>query len=440
MKKILVGVLCFLVVIICIAIYHLAPQIEIATGFAAKKACSYHFISGRSIESVQQIDMEMAPLNLIDLSLDKSQGTVSASLFGFKKKKAIYKPGLGCTLLHGEDNYHIGRTRQNTARRTTSSDLPLSSQTQISEEILNEAVDLAMDTSGKWDKKTTSLLIVHQDSIVRETYSEGFDRETEILGWSMTKSVCNLLIGMLIQDGKLSLDQKNLYPAWENDARKNITIAQLLHMTSGLEWTEEYEVVCDITQGLYKEEDFLSFARSKPLESPSGTVWEYASGTTNILSGLIKRQFESYQDYLSFPEQRLFDKLGMESAYMETDEAGNYIMSSYLFAKARDWAKLGLLYLHKGNWQGEQLIDESYINWSLQPSIEPTYGAQIWLNTNKELFPSLPADTYKFSGYEGQYVVVVPSRDLVVVRTGLSKGPPFDIDQVMAKILESIRF
>jgi len=156
-----------------------------------------------------------------------------------------------------------------------------------------------------------------------------------------------------------------LFPAWENDKRKDITLAHLLKMNSGLLWQEEYSSISDITNGLFMQEDIVSYAREKELESSIGSKWEYSSGTTNLISGVMKRRFESYQDYLDYPHEKLFKPLGIQHATMETDESGNYIMSSYMYAKARDWAKLGMLYLNQGNWQGEQLIDSSYISWSL---------------------------------------------------------------------------
>jgi len=210
-------------------------------------------------------------------------------------------------------------------------------------------------------------------------------------------------------------------------------------MNSGLEWTEQYGSISDITQGLFMEEDFINFARSKPAELEPGKEWEYASGTTNLISGLIKRRFESYQDYLDYPHDKLFSALGLDNPVMETDEAGNYIMSSYMWATARDWGKLGQLYLNKGNWNDQQLIDTSYINWSLQPHpASPDYGSHVWLNTTQKEFPSAPASMYWFSGYEGQYVFVIPQENLIVVRLGLSKGPPFNMDEVLREILECI--
>lgn len=437
MKK--VGLLFFLVLLLgtaWLAIKYL-PQIEIATGYAAKNACSSYF-QGRELEDIKAIDLASSPLNLVEVSLDKSKAEVTATLLGLKPKTAIYRRGLGCTLLQGQDDFHIERHSFYKDKKGPSSTLiPQHSLVGIDKKGLDKVKQVGLDKEGEWLKQTTSLLIVQNDSLVAEYYAADFDSESEILGWSMTKSVCNLLIGMMVKDQLISVDDKNLFPAWENDKRKDITLAHLLKMNSGLLWQEEYSSISDITNGLFMQEDIVSYAREKELESSIGSKWEYSSGTTNLISGVMKRRFESYQDYLDYPHEKLFKPLGIQHATMETDESGNYIMSSYMYAKARDWAKLGMLYLNQGNWQGEQLIDSSYISWSLSSAAEadPNYGAQIWLNAHHKDYPSAPESAYKFSGYNGQDVVVIPSMELVVVRTGLSKGPPFDMDAVLKEVI-----
>ncbi len=438
MKK-LIFFLFFVLILFGIAGYKFYPQLEVATGYAAKIACSNYF-QGRELEEIKEIDLAEFPLNLVTLELDKAKAEVNSSLLGLKPKTAIYRRGLGCTLLKGEDDFHIERhSFFQDKKQQPSTILPASSLARQRKDKLEEIKTLAMDARGIWDKKTTSLMIVYRDSLVAEFYANGFTSETEILGWSMTKSVCSLMAGAMVQDGLLNIHEDNLYPAWENDDRQNISLANLLKMNSGLSWQEEYASISDITQGLFMEEDIVSYARNKQLDNKIGQEWKYASGTTNLISGLMRRKFEAYQDYLNYPQQRLFQPLGIQHATIETDEAGNYIMSSYMFAKTRDWAKLGLLCLHQGQWNGTALIDSSYMEWALSSSTaDPNYGAQFWLNTNQKDYPSAPEDAYKFSGYNGQYVIIIPSKELVIVRTGLSKGPPFDMDKVIGAVIDLI--
>ena len=438
MKKVLGLVFILLVVAILGVLIYLQPQLKIVTGFTAKKACSYHFIAERSLESIKEIDLEAFPMNLVSLELTSNPQGVVSSVLGMQKAQAIVRKGLGCTLLQGKDDFKISKLSENPKPKKSSS-LPRKDKRDIDQTVLDLAFKSAFDSEDEWKKKTLGLMILHKDTLLQEKYLNGFDSETEFLGWSMSKSVANLLVGIGINQGLLDLNESNLYPAWENDERKNITLQNLLQMNSGLQWTEEYEDVCDITQGLFEEEDFVKFTWEKPLESDPGTVYEYSSGTTNLISGILRRKFESYQDYLNFPHKYLFEPLGIGDAYMETDEAGNYIMSSYMHAKARDWAKLGMVYKNKGSYNGTQIVDSLYIDWSLSPSgPESGYGAQIFLNTEQKQFKTAPESAYKFSGYDGQYVVIIPSHDLIIVRFGLSKGPHFDLDKVIDYAIKAV--
>ncbi len=429
-----------LVLVICIYFYvKILPQVEIATSYAAKNACSYYF-QGRELEDIKNIDLEEFPLNLVKLDADTLQAKITASLLGLKPKTAIYRRGLGCALLKGADDFHIERHSFSQDNKSApSTKFPISSLAKSNAEKLNDIRKLAMDSEGEWDKKTTALLVVHKDSLIAEYYAQDFDSETEILGWSMTKSICSLVAGIMIQEGILDTLEKNLFPRWENDERANISLANLLKMNSGLSWQEEYTTVSDIVQGLFLEEDMVSFVMKKSLKKDIGQEWKYSSGTTNLISGYMRTKFEDYQDYLDYPHQKLFGPLGIQHGTIETDEAGNYIYSSYMYAKARDWAKLGLLCLNHGKWNGQQLIDSSYMDWALKPSTaDQNYGAQFWLNKNHKDYPSAPEDSYKFSGYNGQNVIVIPSKELVVVRTGLSKEAPFDMDAIINKLIELV--
>ena len=432
------AILLLLVLIISIVFLYktFGPQIPVATGFVAKKACSYHYISERALDQIEEVEFNASPLNLVSFTNDPKAQSVTASLFGLGNATAQYKKNLGCVLLHGKDDANI--SLNTIAKNSSSSVLPRKTSSSIRSDAIAEAVDLAMDAKGKSGTMTTSFLVIQNDSIVSENYGKGYDSETEILGWSMTKSICNLLIGILVKEGKLSLQKTNLYDKWTTDKRKNITLANLLHMDSGLSWTEEYEDICDVTQGLFLEEDFVSFVVDKPLESEIGSAWEYSSGTTNLVSGIIRKQFYSVQEYLAFPQTALFSKLEIGDAQIETDESGNLILSSYGYAKARDWAKLGILYKNQGNWQGTQIVDTSYVQFSITPTVNSEYGSHIWLNRNQKKYPSAPADMYYFSGYDGQYVFMFPSHDMIIVRTGISKGPEFNMDKIIGTVLSGI--
>ena len=211
-------------------------------------------------------------------------------------------------------------------------------------------------------------------------------------------------------------------------------------MNTGLEWVEDYNTISDVTKMLYLEEDMTQSQLRKPLISEPNNSWNYSSGTTNLLTGIINNKFNTKQQALDFWYSELIDKIGMYSMTLETDLSGNYIGSSYAWATTRDWAKFGLLYLHNGNWNGEQILNESWVKYSATPtnSSHGRYGAQFWLNAGGE-YPNVPKDLFSCNGYQGQYVFIIPSKDLVVVRFGLAKEPGFNIDEFLSEIVTSIK-
>lgn len=254
----------------------------------------------------------------------------------------------------------------------------------------------------------------------------------------MTKSLTATYFGILQKQGKLDIIKPAPISEWQNDERKKITINDLLHMNSGLEWEERYDKICDATAMLFQAEDMTKSQIDKPFVGKPNNTWNYSSGTTNLLSGILRKQFKTHQEYLDFWYSSLLDKIGMSSALVETDMAGNFVGSSYGWATTRDWAKFGLLYLHKGNWNGEQLFDESWANYVASPtnSSNGNYGAQFWLNAGRK-FPDVPANMYYASGYQGQMVAILPSQDLVIVRMGLSEN--FDFNEFLSGVISSIK-
>jgi CubicO group peptidase (beta-lactamase class C family) len=249
----------------------------------------------------------------------------------------------------------------------------------------------------------------------------------------MTKSVVNALVGVLVKQGKVSLSDSVPIPEWKraSDPRRRITLEQLLHMTSGLQFDEDYgNPLSDVTTMLFGVPDAAAYAAAKPLEAEPGARWSYSSGTTNIIAYAI-RQIVGDSDYLEFPRRALFDRLSMTSAVMETDASGTFVGSSFMYATARDWARFGLLYLHDGVWLGERILPEGWVAFTRAPApatLDRQYGAHFWLRIPEEYrcgngSRRLPADAFHANGYEGQFVTVIPSRELVLVRLGLTRYP-----------------
>ncbi len=305
---------------------------------------------------------------------------------------------------------------------------------------LDQAINSVFDSSLNMDSiKTRAVVVVYKDSLIAEKYATGFDKDTEILGWSMNKSITSTLVGILAKAGKMSLTDDHLYEEW-TDERSKITLNDLLQMQSGLAFEENYAEVSDVTKMLFMNEDIVKEVAANPLSDPIGTKWYYSSGTTNLVAGLIRKQFDNSQDYLKFPHEQLFRKIGMHSMVLETDESGNYIGSSYGYATPRDWAKFGLLYLNEGNWYGEQIVDTSWVNFTRQPAEHSggIYGGHFWHNHNHAAYKDVPTDIYSCNGFEGQYVYIIPSKDLVIVRMGLNQGKEYDANGFLSNVIKAV--
>jgi len=381
------------------------PMIPIGTGYAAKKMCSCHFVADRSQESIQKDDLSRSPLNLTSTVIDETAKSATATLFGLGSKTAVFRENLGCILLQGKDNYQVQlnlpKQKLNAAKEWPLGEIISPTKIKgVDYNALDKAVNSVFDPSLNMDKiRTRAVVIIYKDSLIAEKYANGFDKDTEILGWSMNKSITSTLVGMLVKDGKLNLTDDHLYEQW-TDERSKITLNDLLQMQSGLAFEENYAEVSDVTKMLFMNE----------------------------------------QDYLKFPHERLFRKIGMNSMVLETDESGNYIGSSYGYATPRDWAKFGLLYLNEGNWYGEQLVDTSWVNFTRQPAEYSggIYGGHFWHNHNHAAYKDVPTDLYSCNGFEGQYVYIIPSKDLVVVRMGLNQGTEYDANGFLRDVIKAI--
>jgi CubicO group peptidase (beta-lactamase class C family) len=297
---------------------------------------------------------------------------------------------------------------------------------------LDPLLDEVFDDGGPL-ARTFAVLVVHGGRVVAERYQgalEHFDRpptpvtaETALLSWSMAKSMLHATVGLLVGAGKLELDAPAPVPEWADpgDPRHAITLRQLLAMRDGLAFAEDYVdgEVSDTIQMLYGDgqADMAHFAAERPLAAPPGTRFNYSSGTSNIISGIVARTVGPGEPYARFLHGRLFGPLGMTSADPEFDEAGTWVASSSLYATARDYARFGLLYLRGGVWDGSPLLPVGWVDsartWvSEDPEDASPYGAHWWGVAGDTL------GTFRASGYEGQSITLCPSLDLMVVRLG----------------------
>jgi CubicO group peptidase (beta-lactamase class C family) len=272
-----------------------------------------------------------------------------------------------------------------------------------------------------------------------------------LAGWSMSKSVTNALVGILVYKERLNLYEPVQVPEWQapGDPRQEITLDQLLHMTSGLRFREVYTPPSDVTEMLFRRHDFGAAAASKSLEASPGGKWHYSSGTSNIIARIIRRAVEpEYGHSISFIRRELFNPLGMRSATVELDPSGTFVGSSYTFATARDWARFGLLYLEDGIWQGKRILPPGWVDYSRTPTpVAPKgqYGAHYWLNAglpdnpNQRRWPSLPGDMLVAWGFQGQFLVIVPSKELVLVRLGLNtKSKGWNLERFVSRVIAAL--
>jgi CubicO group peptidase (beta-lactamase class C family) len=305
---------------------------------------------------------------------------------------------------------------------------------------LTPLLDEVCDNDGPL-AETFAVLVVHRGRIVAERYQgalEHFDGpptpvtvETPLLSWSMAKSVLHAVVGLLVGAGRLDLDAPAPVPEWADpgDPRHAITLRQLLAMRDGLDFAEEYVEgdVSDTIAMLFGDgqSDMAHFAADRPLAAPPGTRFNYSSGTSNIISGIVARTVGPGESYARFLHSRLFGPLGMTSADPEFDEAGTWVASSTLRASARDYARFGLLYLRDGMWDGVRLLPPGWVDYARtmvsidhDPENPSPYGAHWWGMKGDTLQNPDPLGSFRASGYEGQSITLCPALDLMVVRLG----------------------
>jgi CubicO group peptidase (beta-lactamase class C family) len=435
--------------------------LPVGAGVAAQLACGGVYVSGRKLDDVVRDDiLRLSPLTAYNrYLLDDREKSVTVSVLGLSKRTSVYRPGVGCTLLVNSDAATL---------RAQARGIPVPPQAPRPEPWpKGDAVDLAhlppgvdagaleravadafLDDTPEHTIDTRAIVVVYGGRIVAERYAEGFGRKTRFLGWSMSKSVTAALIGTLVDAGKLDL----YAPApvrewkWSGDPRHQITLGDLLQMSSGLEFREPYDPGSDSTAMLFQSSDMGAYAAAKPLAHPVASVWSYSSGTANILSRIaFEKSGGTLKSYEAYARAHLFDPAGMTSATFEPDESGNFIGSSFLYMTARDWARFGQLFLDHGTINGQQLLSKSFVDFVAQPAPADKrhgYGGHFWLNgivEGKREFAHLPGDFFAAEGHNDEFVTIFPSRGAVIVRLGWTvDGAEFDRDRHFAAILAAL--
>ena len=445
-----------------------AKAMPIGTGYVAKYICSSTFISQRDPDTVFREDV--VPVNplarLVSYDIDRTGKTVKASSFGIISTTALFREGCGCSLVIGETEAEMRAqplvpndfiaTRPS---HPTDHAWPHGSGGPIDPAVvgadagrLEQAIEDAFAEPGPDRKRNTrAVLVVYRGQLIAERYADGFHQEMPLLGWSMSKSVTNALVGVLAGQGKLEIEAPAPVPEWrrEDDPRHAITLDQLLRMSSGLAFGEVYAPFYDVTYMLYGSRDFAAFAAGKPLEAQIDSVWSYSSGTANIVARIVRQVAEQTTfHYYRFLYEQLFDRIGMYSAIMEPDASGTFVGSSYTYATPRDWARFGLLYLQEGIWQGERILPKGWVAYTHTPTPaapKGEYGAMFWLNAgaaddpSNRRWPDVPRDAYAAEGFQEQKVIIVPSKHAVLVRFGATADrQAWDTNRFISDVLATL--
>ena len=441
-----------------------------ATGYTAKQACSLVNFTGQPLDVVLSELQEDNPLiQYVDVEWNPTDGTVHAGFFGLFLNTAKYRPPLGAVLVYpgyeaAIEAFPRPDVRERAApSRTSEPFLSLKASddsmlSRVDKPALARALAYAFGepADGESTRRTRALLVIWHNRVIAEQYHPDAKADSLFLGWSMSKSILSLAIGRRIHQGVMSLEASELRSEWLQDHRRSIRLEQLLRMESGLKFSETYSPFSDVLTMLYRRPDMGGYAASFEREAPAGgSPWLYSSGTTNILSHQLRRSFDHDTAYVQFLWDELLLPIGIHTAQLEFDASGTWVASSYVYATARDWARFGKWILDDGLWEGRRLLPVGWIQQSMTPTPSyraseatgdppgASYGMQWWLNRKNaegvNWMPLVPGDMITAWGHFHQYMTVIPSRQLIVVRLGLSKGPAgWDYERFLSLLLSAL--
>ncbi len=414
--------------------------LEVATSYIAHSMASAQFGSGvNSAEFYRDYIAWRRAFKLLyqglQVNIDSRAKAVSVDIFGFAMQTVNFREVLGSLKdMPGADftsaTPHVGCPA---VRAVGLLAIPHEQKSAVwadDESLALLLEDMCSRKAPGGGAATKALAVVHQNRLVGEAYASGYGPATPIIGYSLAKSLCNAVVGRMVQCGLLSLNEDRLFPEWRKpgDNRANITISHLLQMTSGLKIPETHSGFDAVSKMLFLTKDMGEFAAGAPLLAQPGSVFDYTCGNTILLARLMRERTgigSGIKGIWDFIDKELFAPLGLQHMWVEYDHAGTPILSTFAYASARDWAGLGILYLNDGCVGSDRLLPKNWVSFSTTPSIEPSYGAGFCLNTpstarEKGLFSHLSRAVFYMHGHLGQYVLISPETSTVVVRLGVS--------------------
>jgi CubicO group peptidase (beta-lactamase class C family) len=433
--------------------------ILVASGFVAHNLCSKVFVSGLDpdVTFAETTEREgirrLHPLMAFDL--DREAKAVDVAVLGRFRTHAIFREGFGCVLQHGATTPYLPRIDLVAAK--TPKAPPLLPEiagpavVEPSDPALKGALDHAFEEpEAPPFRRTKAVVVVRDGRVIAERYAAGIGVDTELLGFSMTKSVINALIGIMTQQGLLSPSYPAPVPEWRgaSDPRREIEVGHLMRMTTGLALDETNSGFDPSSRMVYLADDMAGLAVQAKLIAPVGSRWHYSSGTTQILARIVRDGTGGPEQSLAFAWRELFNPLGMRHVTLELDGAGTIQGTTYMLAAARDWARFGLLYLNDGMAGEKRILHEDWVDFSAAATLDTDYAAGFWTNRSEHpraqarVRAGIPRDAFFASGDLGQRIVIIPSQRMVVVRLGDSVDPTGDmrgLTRLVREVIAAVR-
>ena len=430
--------------------------------------CNGLFTSNRTLEQVYDQELAFLPEPVGtaaggDYTVDRERRAVTIGTAGAPPMRAVFREGIGCVIMAPDQTLSDAEIDSlpildlaplpgdPAVIAWPDGDLHASGALAryVDGEALKAASDWVFDRESP-EQVTLSFLVVQRGKIIHERYASGVDMTTRTRTWSTAKSIASTLIGMLVDQGRMSLDEPlgfEWYPSAalpESDPRAAITLRHVLNMSSGLDPVDNGGLEYATGSGLsyWAGASSVKAARSRALIREPGTNWDYENYETLLAVYAMKQELGDERAYREYPRRALLDKIGMRNTLVSTDRFGDFILSSQVYTNARDLARFGMLYLQDGVWNGERLVSEDWIDFVRTPAPATAnrgnfYGGQFWLVPDDHT--DVPKDAYSTSGNRGQYVVIVPSHDLVIVRRGLDYGRQgFDRWDMTREVLKAV--
>ncbi len=472
-KRILItlGVLVLLLILAVVGILWYLKIPTTGAAMAAKAVCSATFVAGRPAEVDTLMEQDVTPASpalfgLVSTEINTEEHYVTGKFLGMFKRQASLTTDRGCVLGAPADPTAVPYQAAPPDpaawpagdAAVPEAEWPAGTDSAALTAVVDEAFADSGDPLGA---NARGVAVVQDGKLLLVRSGKDIDNTNVALhGWSMTKTVAGMLaykklteMGIDIETPVVEAFPEGKAPEWveqwQADERAQITIADLMYMRAGLKIDEGYEPGSDVLDMLYNQPDMAGWAAEHPAEYPAGEYWEYLSAVSNILAEVVEAQFDSPEEYWTYPKTALYDPLGVRTATLETDEAGTWVGSSYLWASPGDWARFGTMMMDDGQWQGQEVLPAGWFKLAGTSAVAEGegagYGAQTWIPKNPvggscKDTPGIPEDTLYMGGHWGQTVAMVPSRDAVVVRLGwtFNGEEAFDRCEFLADVLETL--